>query len=78
MNNVYSCGYEEVLYTSTPRHTQTYNVICDKTGVVLGDTKYQVSLLPIPGSRMVVSSTEIGIVRYQILPHGNVTWIIFL
>ena len=55
MNNVYSCGYEEVHL-----HTQTYNVICDKTGVVLGDTKYQVSLLPIPGSRMVVSSTEIG------------------
>ena len=32
--------------------------------VVLGDTKYQVSILPIPGSRIVVSSTETGIDRY--------------
>jgi len=37
-------------------------------GIVLGDTEYQVSILPIPGSGMVVSNTEIDIVRYQILP----------
>ena len=43
-------------------------------GIVLGNTKYQVSILPIPGSRMVVSNTEIGIVRYQILPYGHVAW----
>ena len=28
---------------------------------MLGDTKYKVSILQTPGSRMVVSSTEIGI-----------------
>ena len=39
--------------------------------LVLGDTKYQVSIQPIPGSGMVVLNTEIGIVRYQILPHGH-------
>jgi len=33
---------------------------------------YQVSTLLIPGSGMVVSSTEIGIVQYQILPHSHV------
>ena len=40
--------------------------------IVLGDTKYQVLILWIPGSRMVVLSTEIVIIQYQILPHGNV------
>ena len=39
--------------------------------VLLGNTKYQVSIL---GSGMVVSNTEISIVRYQILPHGHVAW----
>ena len=35
--------------------------------IVPGDTKYQVSILPIPGSRIVVSSTETGIDRYWVL-----------
>jgi len=66
-------------------YTSTYSVIShvmhtvhtglvpfpDHFWLVLGDTEYQVSLLLIPGSRMVVLSTEIGVVRYQILPHGN-------
>jgi len=43
-------------------------------GIVLGNTKYQVSILLIPGSGMVVSNTEIGIVQYQILPYGHVAW----
>ena len=42
--------------------------------IVLGDTKYQVSILLIPGSVMVVSNTEIGILRYQILPYGHLAW----
>jgi len=41
---------------------------------VLGDTKYQVLILLTPGSGMVVSNTEIDIVRCQILPHGHVAW----
>ena len=31
----------------------------------VGLVRYQVPILPIPGSRMVLSSTEIGIVQYQ-------------
>jgi len=40
------------------KHSDIREIILVSSPIVLGDTKYQVSILPIPGSGRVVSSTD--------------------
>ena len=51
------------------------NTMCVHTWELMPNSMcYNKLVVLVPGSRMVVSNTEIDIVQYQILPHGNVVW----